>query len=168
MVRWNRVVDALVVSYVLHSLVQPAPTQPLSKHTMKASIVILALIQGLALAAPGRPKYREALKQLMDDPITRPWNSEMLDTEQREASGSPAELEEMARAYQQRVLPRECFEADKQIKPFCEHRYRFCVGGYLSGPDFVGTWKSGAKFEGFEQCVKTQLQQWLATEQVNS
>ncbi|GJN86800.1 hypothetical protein PLIIFM63780_010382 [Purpureocillium lilacinum] len=128
---------------------------------MKASFVILALIQGLALATPARPKYDESLKELLDDSATQPFNSKMLDAEQRAASGSPAELQEMKRAHQRQVLPGECFDATKQIQPYCDSIYHTCGRIHLSGPDFVGTWKSDAQLKRFEHCVNVRLKHGL-------
>lgn len=158
--RRTRLIDAFVVSYVLHH----TQLRTIKKHTMKASFVILALIQGLALATPARPKYDESLKELLDDSATQPFNSKMLDAEQRAASGSPAELQEMKRAHQRQVLPGECFGATKQIQPYCDSIYHTCGRIHLSGPDFVGTWKSDAQLKRFEHCVNVRLKHGLESQ----
>ncbi|PWI70300.1 hypothetical protein PCL_12699 [Purpureocillium lilacinum] len=88
---------------------------------MKASIVLFALVQGLALATPIQGgKAGEATD--MNDPLIRDPHQPL---PSKTAAGLPFTLREAKKWYDQHTLPDKCFEGKN--KELCDRIYKFCL-----------------------------------------
>ncbi|KAL3964307.1 hypothetical protein ACCO45_001311 [Purpureocillium lilacinum] len=128
---------------------------------MKATIVTFALLQGLALAAPGRKLSKIKsyvwpgkgdnrdvdISKLIDDPETKGATANMLDSEHQD--DMPWKIDE----YQRDILEPDCFP-DGKIHPDCEKAFFDC-GKNTFGPDF-GRLKyfCEKKWESFHSCIE--------------
>ncbi|KAL3952570.1 hypothetical protein ACCO45_012513 [Purpureocillium lilacinum] len=126
---------------------------------MKASIVILALIQGLATATPVRSSYQVLQGQVAG----------FLDREQRAtAHESPMSIDDQIRVHQEHVLPARCFGKDekKTLHSLCSRVYFDCADGCFGSRDKLfgmkkstnfGKWQPESKLKLFQDCVDTRL-----------
>lgn len=160
------------MSFILHSLIQSHQTQQApnaisternkhqtqqapkrNKHqtyTMKASIVLFALVQGLALATPIQGgKAGEATD--MNDPLIRDPHQPL---PSKTAAGLPFTLREAKKWYDQHTLPDKCFEGKN--KELCDRIYKFCLN--ILDPLYEDDIVTVSRDEKFRGCIITRLQ----------
>lgn len=165
----NRLMDSFTVSCILHIPIHqshPACTKRnYQKHTMKATIVIVALIQGLALATPVIMGQTSSAMTKTGQAITAPakiavamYNSK-LSSEVDNSKGGISDDKDLdaksrgrLRTHQRHNLPDQCWK-DNRMTILCREIYRECQKKYLPSsylkqtPSKEQAWK-------FEKCIK--------------